>query len=319
MNKKLVLGLVFALTIVSPLQALADTFWQGNGVNIYNLNTGNLGIGTTEPAYKLSVAEGSGNNQLYLRRPAGHLNGTVLETDAEGTFHVSYRNDAGVAISDNNFNITYVGNVGIGIANPTTKLQIQQATGNVALLVRTEEASAPASKIKLQLGGIANAPFGEMQFYAPTGAGSEYLRWNIVNSAGVGIVDAMVIKNDGKVGIGTNLPVTKLDVNGDVSLSNDNALLGNMYYNGGWKFKNPTGFGGGVKFSSLDPAVQFLVGTGNSGANSDANLNIPMVISSSGKVGINTTTPTQALEVNGNIKINGSIMSDGDICIGKCD
>ncbi len=37
-----------------------------------------------------------------------------------------------------------------------------------------------------------------------------------------------------------------------------------------------------------------------------------------GQVGIGTTTPTQALDVNGNIKLSGSVVSDGDICIGTC-
>lgn len=38
-----------------------------------------------------------------------------------------------------------------------------------------------------------------------------------------------------------------------------------------------------------------------------------------GNVGIGTTTPTEKLEVSGNIKLKGNIVSDGDICIGKCN
>ncbi len=37
-----------------------------------------------------------------------------------------------------------------------------------------------------------------------------------------------------------------------------------------------------------------------------------------GKIGVGTITPTQALEVVGNIKLSGNITSSGDICIGKC-
>lgn len=37
-----------------------------------------------------------------------------------------------------------------------------------------------------------------------------------------------------------------------------------------------------------------------------------------GNVGIGTTSPTEKLQVNGNIKLSGSILSDGDICIGNC-
>ena len=37
-----------------------------------------------------------------------------------------------------------------------------------------------------------------------------------------------------------------------------------------------------------------------------------------GNVGIGTTGPTEQLDVGGNIKLSGNILSDGDICIGTC-
>lgn len=37
-----------------------------------------------------------------------------------------------------------------------------------------------------------------------------------------------------------------------------------------------------------------------------------------GNVGIGTSTPTEKLEVDGNLKLNGNVLSDGDICIGMC-
>lgn len=44
-----------------------------------------------------------------------------------------------------------------------------------------------------------------------------------------------------------------------------------------------------------------------------------LTIDTAGKVGIGTINPTEKLEVNGNIKIGGDILSDGDICIGNCE
>ena len=37
-----------------------------------------------------------------------------------------------------------------------------------------------------------------------------------------------------------------------------------------------------------------------------------------GFVGINTITPTQQLDVNGNLHVSGDITTTGDICIGTC-
>lgn len=46
-------------------------------------------------------------------------------------------------------------------------------------------------------------------------------------------------------------------------------------------------------------------------------VNIAM-ISSNGNVGIGTISPQEALDVNGNIRLNGNIVSSSDICIGTC-
>ena len=42
-----------------------------------------------------------------------------------------------------------------------------------------------------------------------------------------------------------------------------------------------------------------------------------LYIKQGGNVGIGTTNPTERFEVNGSIKLSGSIVSDGDICIGS--
>ena len=39
---------------------------------------------------------------------------------------------------------------------------------------------------------------------------------------------------------------------------------------------------------------------------------------SNGNVGIGTNNPIEQLDVNGNIRLNGNIVSPGDICIGSC-
>ncbi|MCE2507458.1 MAG: hypothetical protein J4F36_13540 [Nitrosopumilaceae archaeon] len=43
------------------------------------------------------------------------------------------------------------------------------------------------------------------------------------------------------------------------------------------------------------------------------------LIGDTGSVGIGTTTPTAELEVVGDIKLSGSLVSDENICIGTCD
>jgi len=42
------------------------------------------------------------------------------------------------------------------------------------------------------------------------------------------------------------------------------------------------------------------------------------ILAPSGNVGIGTTTPAEQLDVNGNIRLTGNIVSPNDICIGNC-
>ena len=42
------------------------------------------------------------------------------------------------------------------------------------------------------------------------------------------------------------------------------------------------------------------------------------ILKSSGNIGIGTTAPTEVLDVNGNLRVRGNIVSTGDICIGNC-
>ena len=44
---------------------------------------------------------------------------------------------------------------------------------------------------------------------------------------------------------------------------------------------------------------------------------VQLMVSDTGNVGIGTTSPTEKLQVEGTIKVNGNITSDGEICIGS--
>jgi hypothetical protein len=84
----------------------------------------------------------------------------------------------------------------------------------------------------------------------------------------------MVYDTAGNVGIGTTSPVYSLDVNGGVN---------------GFRAKAATS-------SSSDSVAVF--------ENSSA---IQMIVRGNGNVGIGTTSPTEKLEVTGNIKVSGNI------------
>ena len=148
--------------------------------------------------------------------------------------------------------------------------------------------------------------------------------------------------NSGNVGIGTTTPADLLDLQGSyptfrVYNTNSSQYAGSGFYliNSVSSLGNEAGttFYNGINDGSATQGYFAVDQTNTSGGginhwllfNYDSQSmtfyssgNPRMSIISNGNVGIGTTTPAQALDVNGNIKLSGNIVSNGDICIGTC-
>jgi hypothetical protein len=131
----------------------------------------------------------------------------------------------------------------------------------------------------------------------------------------------MRIKGDGKVGIGTANPNSKLHINPNTTSTVSPNTTGVYVYNENTGDATCTlrvnGENGGDPYISFDAAghAGWSLGMDNSDGNkmklayswSSLATNTRLSIDTSGQVGIGTNNPTQKLDVNGNVNINGTI------------
>ena len=194
----------------------ALNFWQeGTGSRMIITNTGNVGIGTTSPGYKLDVNGPIGisgfrfvdQSTHYFRifEPAGNIalylgNATDPANYYDNTSH-TFRNRGG---SSNYVTINSSGNVGIGTTSPASRLHV---VGSEAYIRVTDSDDS----------GV---------FFIGNASGFGYIRafsrdFRFLNAAGTSLIN---IASGGNIGIGTTGPSARLHVFD----SNESPATGNL-------------------------------------------------------------------------------------------
>jgi hypothetical protein len=272
--------------------------WTASGSNLY-YNSGNVGIGTASPSYRLHV---SGDNTAAGGYPIIKLQ----NTQAGGHSHWLYSGANGAAAdfalfdeTDNAFRL-YVkgasGNVGIGTTSPADKLDV-------------------AGSIRMTSGYFFSSVGGNLKLNAD-GANDVEFYQNGVLKAGL---------YDGSFGIGTTTPGNLLQLNSGVtpasgqfriSANNAGSLSGIAYSannvalgfdvdftNGAWLARD-----GSAAWLYKTSSKFFIQGsTGNSiGGAATANSYLTVDLAN-GNVGVGTTSPTTKLHVVGDITVTGNI------------
>ena len=212
------------------------------------------------------------------------------------------------------------GNVGIGTTNPLQKLQVngditvdRNATGSGATITLANGSEVAGNYSSLMFGNVNahnNYRKGGIAYRTDGqgyGRGDIYfLQRTDANSGNADLTHhAMVIKNDGKVGIGTDSPTEKLTVYGDSNTS-ENSPVTFIKHN----FTGTHGFGLSISRDNSDIAALAL---GSNSSNhgivvanntdlvlstiSSGVINSGMTVKTSGNVGIGTTSPETKLKV----------------------
>lgn len=224
------------------------------------------------------------------------------------------------------------GRLGIGTNNPTSKLDVvgdQRITGTLALGNRSSAQSgffidgSTAGDYGLIFRDSSDADRGIFLKSGTAATGVSLVGTNTANrhlGLAPGDTEKVRITSTGNVGIGTDNPSQKLQIN-DFSAKTVTPLVLRNYATGSGNTKvrialqgitasgqgavatiqSISGTDAGGSNANNDSGLQFIVT--NSGAGTE---NIAMTVNTNGNVGVGTTGPTAKLEVNGNSTFNGS-------------
>jgi hypothetical protein len=179
---------VLVIVFVGCIEVQAQ--WTTTGNDIYNSNSGNVGIGTANPAVKLHVVGG----QLNITGSAAGMN-IIPDANSAGGVMASTMNaqiyGPSVLYLLSGYNESYpVTGTGLGTIS-FRNLSWSQGANIASFATESHSASAAGANLRF--------------FTTPNGSTST--------------VDRLIINQDGYVGIGTTNPSSKLEVNGDVTVS----------------------------------------------------------------------------------------------------
>jgi len=272
---------------------------DGNEWLYVQRDSGLVGIGTSSPAYKLSV-EGSGTG-LSINSTNDEVKKIALANSGSITGYIGSSSSSPIRFLDGSaserMRIASNGNVGIGTSNPVRQLMVQSAVNSTGYTEMLRlEGQTLSNGWERGIGFFGNDGGLEVSRISSYLTGSErHLRFTSAGTLG------MTIRETGSVGIGTSSPTSGriLDADGQVRFQSSGT---GRYFD----FVNDSAA------SYLDVSHSLNIRTNNA-----SSLTTAMTLDSSGKVGIGTSSPAYKLSILENANNFLQFSQAGDSVVGS--
>jgi hypothetical protein len=302
-------GTIGAGTIPAGLYigASSKIVFDVNGEKLRIDNNGNLGIGTTNPQYKLHVLQDGDTLALESQVTTGRAtlklltNGNDWEVGARGSAstpaNAFYIYDT--AATRYRFVIDANGNVGLGTTNPNRQLHIS-AAGEANILLENTGGGTDQKEVRIYHTGGTNPNF--IMSFVNDAFTTEQAFFRVIRSSGINVSQLQLNPAGGNVGIGTTNAAVKLDIGGETSQFPYSIRIQNTAH--ATSKRAAIAFGNGAAYQILIDAS----GNGNEDFSiyqANINRSVFFVHHQTGYVGIGgLETPSSPLAVNGYITEN---------------
>lgn len=347
--------------------------------NIYTY--GNVGIGTNNPGVNLHIQNGTADSRIMLESTGAYSPYLTFRPDSgpNDQFNV------GLDDADNKFKITNTGgfgtgdlvtvqqngNVGINTTTPVAKLHVADTVsitsgynrgynrtigssiGTVREVIGAQGTSSgePAGGFGMVVGSNQASPVVWMYEY---GGRNAFQVIKKTYSGDLGTDPTLFhVDVNGNVGIGTDAPIAKLEINGPPANATTpqfaitggyTGTVGDLYVLDSKNMQSGVGYAAKVIGVNIEPSVNannevqqrttsggitnagavyigaddaqqgaFGVLTTDQGSTAGTVLTEKFTVRANGNVGVNTTTPSTNLEVNGTVKITGGNPGAGKV------
>ena len=291
--------------------------------------SGNVGIGTTSPNFRLGLSNSTALTAVYQQFTNGTTgttssDGTVMGIDADGDFLINNQEAKEIKLytSDTQrLTVQSGGNVGIGTASPNTLLHIfdgaasntattdllklQAYTGDfgatpaaIALAFKFQDSNNSTNEARIRMATVNDTDYGDNDEAAS----------NLIFSTTNGGVesDKMIITGRGNVGIGTTNPSDLLHLAGTTAqlFVENTASSGQAYIR--------------FKARSDRDAGPFIKASARGGTATDSDLRFgdetgDIMTLNGGKVGIGTVSPAYELDVTGTGRFTSNLLVEGTL------